>query len=94
MSGTGLESRRLVQVVPPLPARLHAMLFVRHARSMERFLVIGCLSCWERLRLPEPHHELTLNVIQPTPYFPLLVRYQPVEGTASGGIGYDVRRHD
>ena len=52
MSGTGLESRRLVQVVPPLPARPHAMLLVRHARPTERFLVMGCSSCSERLRLP------------------------------------------
>ena len=31
---------------------------------------------------------------QPTPHFPLLVRYRPAEGTASGGIGCNVRRHD
>ena len=70
------------------------MLLVRHARPTERFLVMGCLSCWERPRLPEPHHELMFNIIQPTPHFLLLVRYQPAEGTASGGIGCDVRHHD
>ena len=53
-----------------------------------------CLYCWERFQLPEPHHELTFDVIKPTPHSPLLVRYQPAEGTASGGIGCDVRRHD
>ena len=31
---------------------------------------------------------------QPTPHFPLLVRYRPAEGTASGGVGCNVRRHD
>ena len=31
---------------------------------------------------------------QPTPHFPLLVRYRPAEGTASGGIGCNVRHHD